>query len=371
MTLIINNPEVESLFTMADCIEVLEDGYRELALGQAVNSPRTDMLFPTKEPGTFYKFKCIQGGIVKLGVVGQRTQSDRDHFYEEDGALKLADHRENYLSNVFLYSMDTLELQAIVQDGQLQRMRVAGICAVAAKYLAREDARVLGLYGAGFQAESMIAAMKAVRPIERVRVFSPTLDRRLSFCQRMRKQHGIEVLPLDNPAQVPVGADIVACATNSVTPGVCQGQWLQPGAYLTCIKYREFDGAAYAQSAKIFHTNMTEDLEHFYNLYVPKGTIIPERTQRAEGEDTAFYKQYMTQMESLERLLLGEVKGRETSEETIMFMKGMGNGTEFTATAKRVYDLARAQGVGKEIPSDLFSQITHAPWMPGEHVGGL
>ena len=76
MTLIISNPEVESLFTMADCIEVLEDGYRELALGQAVNSPRTDMLFPTRDPGTFYKFKCIQGGIVKLGVVGQRNQSD-------------------------------------------------------------------------------------------------------------------------------------------------------------------------------------------------------------------------------------------------------------------------------------------------------
>ena len=70
----------------------------------------------------------------------------------------------------------------------------------------------------------------------------------------------------------------------------------------------------------------------------------------------------MTKMESLEHLLLGEVKGRETPEETIMFMKGMGNGTEFTATARKVYDLAQAQGVGREIPSDLFSQITHAPW---------
>ena len=78
MTLIITNDEVKSIFKMEDCLEALEDGYRELAAGRAANSPRTDMLFPTSDPTTFYKFKCIQGGIMKLGVVGQRTQSDLD-----------------------------------------------------------------------------------------------------------------------------------------------------------------------------------------------------------------------------------------------------------------------------------------------------
>ncbi len=90
MTLIIGNEDVQALFTMDACIDALEDGYKELALGRAANSPRTDMLFPTRDPSTFYKFKCIQGGIMKLGVVGQRTQSDLDHFYEEGGIMKLA-----------------------------------------------------------------------------------------------------------------------------------------------------------------------------------------------------------------------------------------------------------------------------------------
>ncbi len=363
MTLIITNDEVKSIFMMEDCLEALEDGYRELAAGRAANSPRTDMLFPTSDPTTFYKFKCIQGGIMKLGVVGQRTQSDLDHFYEEDGIMKLANHRENYPSNVFLYSMETLELLAVVQDGELQRMRVAGICAVAAKYLARKDAEVLGLYGAGFQAGSMIRAMCAVRPIKEVRVYSPTLDRRLRFCKEMSEKQGIEVKPMDKPDLVPKGADIVACATNVVTPGgVCKGEWLQSGTHLTCIKYREFDAEAYQRTSKIFHTNFTEDLQHFYSLYTPAGVKIPERSSRAEGEDRNFYRNYKHKMFSLEDLLVQKVRGREEPGEITMYMKGMGNGTEFTATAKKVYDLARANGLGKEIPGDWFKQVTHPGW---------
>lgn len=363
MTLIITNDEVKSIFKMEDCIEALEGGFRELAAGRAANSPRTDMMFPTHDSNTFYKFKCIQGGIMKLGVVGQRTQSDFDHFYEEGGIMKLANHRENYPSNVFLYSMESLELLAIVHDGELQRMRVAGICAVAGKYLARQDARVLGLFGAGFQAGSMVRAMCAIRPIEEVRVYSPTSERRLKFCKEMSERQKIEVRPVDTPEQVPVGADIVACATNVVTPeGVCKGKWLEPGTHLTCVKYREFDNEAYRRSNQIFHTNFTDDLQHFYCLYTPAGVRVPERSSRAEGEDQKFYESYHSKMHSLEDLLVGKVKGREKDAEITMYMKGMGNGTEFTATAKKVYDLARANGLGKEIPGEWFRQVTHPGW---------
>jgi ornithine cyclodeaminase/alanine dehydrogenase-like protein (mu-crystallin family) len=296
-------------------------------------------------------------------VVGQRVQSDFDHFYEDHGTTKLANHRENYPSNVFLYSMETLELLAIVHDGELQRMRVAGMCAMAAKYLAKKDARVLGLYGAGFQAGSMIRAMCAVRPIKEVRVYSPTLERRLRFCNEMSERQGIEVKPVDSPNQIPLGADIVACATNVVTPGgVCQGMWLEPGSHLTCIKYREFDAEAYRRSNKIFHTNFTEELQHFYALYTPMGVKVPERSSRAVGEDQEFYRNYSSKMNSLEDLLQGKVKGRTDKTEITMYMKGMGNGTEFTATAKKVYDLARLQGIGREIPGEWFKQVTHDRW---------
>src|SRR5215471_17882441 len=139
MTLVLNNADVKSLLTVPECIDALEQAYKAIALGRAVEVPRTDMVFPTQDANTFYMFKCIQGGMLDQEVVGQRNQSDFDHFYQQDGAVKVANHRENYPSNVFLYSMRTLELLAIVHDGELQRMRVAASCAVAAKYMSRED----------------------------------------------------------------------------------------------------------------------------------------------------------------------------------------------------------------------------------------
>ena len=274
MTLILSNADVSSVLTMPDCIDALEKAYKALARGRAVDVPRTDMMFPTKESHTFYMFKCIQGGMLDEEVVGQRNQSDFDHFYEEDRVVKVANHRETYPSNVFLYSMKTLELLAIVQDGELQRMRVAATCAVAAKYMARHDSRILGLYGAGFQAASMIRALRAVRPIEEVRVYSPTRTRQVDFCRTMSDQHAIDVKPVDSPDQVPRGADIVACATNVVTPGgVCKGEWLESGAHLTSIKFREFDDEAFGKCDNIFYTGLTDNLAHFYRLYT--GYIPP------------------------------------------------------------------------------------------------
>ena len=125
MTLILSNEDVLSVLSITECIDALRRAYTGLAAGRCVNVPRTDMMFPTPDPNTFYMFKCIQGGMLYERVVGQRNQSDFDHFYQEDSLLKVANHRESYPSNVFLYSMDTLELLAIVHDGELQRMRVA------------------------------------------------------------------------------------------------------------------------------------------------------------------------------------------------------------------------------------------------------
>jgi alanine dehydrogenase len=363
MTLVLSNEEVGSLLTMPDCIHALEQAYTALAFGRAVNVPRMDMMFPTADPNNFYMFKCIQGGMIDQGVVGQRNQSDFDHFYEENKLVKVANHRGAYLSNVFLYSMETLELLAIVQDGELQRMRVAGTCALAAKYLAREDVHVLGLYGAGFQAASMIQALCAVRPIQQVKVYSPTENRRIEFCNEMSKKQGIEVKPAESPEQAARGAGVVACATNVVSHGaVCLGEWLEPGTFATSIKFREIDEEAFQRCDRIFHTALTTDLLHYYNLYTPPELRVPERSARAEGEDQDFYRRCKDKMHSLEDLLKGTVSGRSEPSEIIMFMKGVGTGIEFTATAKRAYDLAKAQGKGREIPGEWFTQVTHPAW---------
>ena len=371
MTLVLSNADVGSLLTMPDCIDALEQAFKALARGRAVDVPRTDMMFSTSDPHTFYMFKCIQGGLLDQEVVGQRNQSDFDHFYEQDKTVKVANHRELYPSNVFLYSMKTLELLAIIQDGELQRMRVAATCAIAAKYMANDHSRVLGLFGAGFQAASMIQALCAVRPIKEMRVYSPTRTRQVDFCKAMSHKHEINVTPVDSPDRFPRGADIVACATNVVTPGgVCKGEWLEKGMHLTSIKFREFDDAAFQKCDSIFYTGLTDDLAHFYRLYTPPEITIPEKSSRMEGKDQSFYKLYAHKMHDFQKVLINETPGRTNNAEVNLFMKGVGTGIEFTATAYRAYNLAQTQGKGESIPSELFLQRTHSEWSTSEPAKG-
>jgi alanine dehydrogenase len=96
---------------------------------------------------------------------------------------------------IYLYSSETLELLAIMADGYLQKMRVAGTTGVGAKYLAREDSRVVGLLGSGGQAETSAWALAAVRPIERIQVFSPSREHRKTFAKKSLPHKALMLFP--------------------------------------------------------------------------------------------------------------------------------------------------------------------------------
>ena len=81
---------------------------------------------------------------------------------------------KSYVGLVFLFSSATGELTAIIQDGMLQRFTVGAVNAIGAKYLSRPESSVVGLIGAGGQAGPQLDALKEVRPIHEVRVYSPT-----------------------------------------------------------------------------------------------------------------------------------------------------------------------------------------------------
>ncbi|MGH2406401.1 MAG: ornithine cyclodeaminase family protein, partial [bacterium] len=169
MTLILNDDDVGRLVTMRDCIDVIEEAYRDLGRGQAVCAPRRDTFMSASRPGAYYAFKTIEGGLERLGVMAQRINSDLITYPVIDGAARRvkvpAAPGGRYVGLVFLYSAETLELLAIITDGHLQRLRVAATTAVGARYLAREDARTLALFGSGWQAEAAAWALAAVRPL--------------------------------------------------------------------------------------------------------------------------------------------------------------------------------------------------------------
>jgi ornithine cyclodeaminase/alanine dehydrogenase-like protein (mu-crystallin family) len=121
-----------------------------------------------------------------------------------------------------LYDINSGNLLAIIHDGYLQKMRVQATNAIAARYMARKNARSMALLGSGWQATAAIEAMRFVRPIQKVSVFSRAAENRKRFVQQMRSVYkDMEIQDFDSAEQAVRGTDMVVAATNSKVP-VCR-----------------------------------------------------------------------------------------------------------------------------------------------------
>src|SRR5215204_6229702 len=185
MTLILSNEDVDKLLTMPECIEVLEQGYVELAEGRGVNRTRSDCITPTANPDAVYGLKSMDGVIPKFGIGAIRINSDIVTFPKKGNNIVRekvpAAPNGRYTGLVLLFSTETGEPLAIMPDGVMQRMRVGATSGLGVKHLAREDAATVGLLGSGWQAGAQLMAVCAVRGIKTIRCFSPTKDRRQAF----------------------------------------------------------------------------------------------------------------------------------------------------------------------------------------------
>src|SRR5713226_6364634 len=202
MTIILSNKDVADLLTMPECIDALEDAYRELAQGRGVNRRRSDTFAPTVRKDALYSLKTMDGVVPKLGVGAVRINSDIVTWPSRDGNVRRekvpAAPGNRWVGLELLFSAETGEPLAIFPDGCLQRLRVGATNGLGAKYLARPDASVVGILGSGWQAGTQLMAMCAVRKIQRIKVFSPTAANRKAFAAEMEKTLEIEVRPVDS-----------------------------------------------------------------------------------------------------------------------------------------------------------------------------
>src|SRR3954469_3088107 len=212
MTLILSNADVEKLLTMPECIEALEESYVELIEGRGVNRTRSDCITPTTQPDAIYGLKSMDGVIPKFGIGAIRINSDIVTFPKKGNNVvreKVPAANGRYVGLVLLFSSENGEPLAIMPDGVMQRMRVGAANGLGVKYLARADARSVGLLGCGWQAGAQLMAACATRSIETVRCFSPTKTNREGFARQMSELLGIEVTPVEQPEDATRGADIV------------------------------------------------------------------------------------------------------------------------------------------------------------------
>jgi alanine dehydrogenase len=306
-----------------------------------------------------YRLKTIVGGYPKCGIMALKIDSTTDTNPSLDGmkrSVKLPlGSGWRYTGMMLLFDIVTGELQAILPLGPLQRNRVAATSAVGVKHLARKDAKTLGLFGSGFQAEGQLAYAALVRQLKNVKVFSPNADHRKSFAERMERAVGVEVIPVEKPEEVCRNADIVVSATTSLTP-VFQAKWLDEGTHLGSINIVEADRASFDRSdvvvvnARPFSGG--SDLVRDYVMGKKMDTVGSNINKKSKKLD-------WQAMRELGELVTGKIKGRKSEAQITFHCNNIGLGIQHAATGSRILANARRLGLGKEIPTDWFLQKEH------------
>src|SRR5581483_3788105 len=202
MTLILNNDEIQQALTIKNSLDALEETYRELAQSGAVNCPISQTYLPHSLPQTSYSFTSVNGGVKTLGVLALRITSDILGERKVGESIRLEKlplaGGNRYVGLVQLYSIETGELLAIMPDGFIQQTRVGVTSALGAKAMAREDSETMALIGSGGQARSHFRFMTAVRPIKRVKIYSPNPENRKRFAAEMERENEIPTEPVES-----------------------------------------------------------------------------------------------------------------------------------------------------------------------------
>jgi ornithine cyclodeaminase/alanine dehydrogenase-like protein (mu-crystallin family) len=316
MVLLLTEADVREVFTMDLALQAVEAAFRGLAQGSARNLPRRRVALPS---GMLHLMASAVGELNVLGLKAYATFGGR----------------VDYL--IPLYDSANGRMLALIEGDYLGRLRTGAASGVATRYMARPEAKTLGLFGTGGQAVTQLLAICAVRPIERVQVYSRSAEKRAAFVAQMQPRVAAELLAVDEPRAAAKGADVIATMTNSRQP-VFDGAWLAPGAHVNAagsnhLKRQEVDTTTVRRAGRVAADSVEQARLECGDLAaaVEAGVIAWEDVH--EFADIA----------------AGRVPGRAGPEEITLF-ESQGISAWDVAAAARVYALARERGLGQAIP---------------------
>ncbi|HNL97881.1 MAG TPA: ornithine cyclodeaminase family protein [Accumulibacter sp.] len=316
MALFLTESDVAQLLTMPLALEAVEAAHRALAVGQALDVPRQR----TRLPQT--TLHVLQGALPEFGVIGYKAYTS---------------NRSGVRFLVHLYDASTGSLRAVIEADRLGMMRTAAASGVATRCLARPEARVLGMFGAGWQAEGHLEAIAAVRALDRVKVYSRNAERLQNFCRRMSERLGLEVRAAASPEDVVRGSDLVSTVTTAASP-LFGGDWLAPGTHINA-----------AGSNSLIRRELGEDVLKRCSAIVVDSV---ETALREAGDLLPWLEKgrlHVGQLRDLGQVLAGRQPARTTVDEITLF-ESQGLAVQDLALAARLESLARTRGLGSELP---------------------
>ena len=315
MALFLREADVEQLLTMQTTIDLVERVHREYSTGNAIDVPRER----TRLPKT--ALHILQGAVPSAGVFGYKAYTSS---------------REGIRFLVYMFGAERGNLEAVVEANHLGMTRTGAAGGVAAKWLAREDAKVAGVFGAGWQAQGQIEALALVRKLERVKVYSRTAEKLAKFCDKMAKKLSIDVVPAASAEDAVRGSDIVVTITTSATP-VFSGEWLAPGTHINAagsnsLLRREIDEKAVLMANPVVVDSRPTAIKE-------AGDLLPALEKG---------RLHVGMLTELGEVIAGIRPGRTAPDQVTLF-ESQGMAMQDLIIAAELTKLARAQGRGSQL----------------------
>jgi alanine dehydrogenase len=317
MALFISEKDVKALLSITDAMEAVAQVFRLSGEETVLNPPRQCVAMPG---GTLRITAAVVPPLERMAVKVSSTLV----FKSNSGRLLILSHAR------------TGAILALIEVFHLGALRTGAATGVATDYLARRDARTVGIFGSGRQARTQLMAVSLVRPLERVVAISPNREHLQRFCTEMRTELGIPVMPAKTAEDL-YDSSILISATTSKEP-VIFGRLLRPGTHVNAIggnmlERRELDDDAISRFALITVDNKEqarEECGEFVHAVAHAG--LSWESVREVGE-----------------VVCGKIRARPEPDSVTLY-KSLGVAMEDVALASRLYQRAVEKGVGLEVP---------------------
>lgn len=325
--LFISDDVVRSVLDMGGVLGVIEDDFRRQAAADAIVYGQP-LAWSTDDRQLGFRWRLKTAVLRGVPVAGVRIAG-----YKIDSTGAGGGGEREATRYIVLSDPGSGSPLAIVDEHSSFGMRTAGSVLVAAKHLARRDARTIGVIGAGNVARSIVLGLPHIFDVAEVRVTSRRADVRDAFCAEMAAATGLKITSTASYEAVCRDADVIFSATPSAAPFV-KFDWLKPGVFLGVVGHDELEHDVFARCDRFYvdYDFRNEQHPHHIKAAIASGVLGADRISGALWEVVA-----------------GRQPGRRKSEERVV-VATVGLTSQDIALAYDVYQRAKADGRGITLP---------------------
>jgi ornithine cyclodeaminase/alanine dehydrogenase-like protein (mu-crystallin family) len=344
--------DVKGSISMKDAISAIELAFRDWGNNEGLNAPRRRIHAPSG-----VRVSVHQGAAPSLGMTGffQHTElvrafGDRQEQVHRAHPMHiLLDSETGELKCMIIGEVTCSELpECYASTG----IRTAATSVLGTKYLARENATSVGIFGGGRQARQHLVGLTEIRKLTLVKVYRRNAEENKWFAKEMAQKLDIEVIPCESPRDVCRGVDIIMALTNSSVP-VFDGSWLEPGQHVTSIV-----GSNVGLVTGGFTPKKRREIDDI-TLHRADILVVTSRQQAIQDEQGDLFEPVKAGIVSWESmidladLVAGKMPGRSSDEQITVFKNNAGQGIADVAIGSKVYSYARQKRLGTELEVGL------------------